>query len=165
MHQRYIKSLLCLFDSSAFDLDSYALADGVIHVWDRKFGTKLGELVPEDAIPGQIVDSVIWSQDQALLAIAYNKGSIRIFQVPTVLGLQDRGVGQRLRNVSHRTNQEEAQSSSGTYYQTNASREGQSLGHRRNVSSPRDQRDVSLKPNGPGNQDMERRYDESNNDD
>lgn len=57
-----------------------------MHVWDRKFGTKLGELVPEDAIPGQVVDTVIWSQDRALLAIAYNRGSIRIFGVPTILG-------------------------------------------------------------------------------
>jgi hypothetical protein len=61
------------------------IVDGIIHVWDRKFGTKLGELVPEDAIPGQIVDTIIWSQDQALLAIAYNKGSIRIFRVSAVL--------------------------------------------------------------------------------
>ena len=62
-----------------------SIVDGVIHVWDRKFGTKLGELVPDDAIPGQIVDTIIWSQDQALMAIAYNKGAIRIFRVPAVL--------------------------------------------------------------------------------
>jgi len=61
------------------------LAYGVIHVWDRKFGTKLGELVIEDAIPAQIVDGVIWSQDQALMAIAYNKGPIRVFRVPAAL--------------------------------------------------------------------------------
>lgn len=53
----------------------------MLHVWDRKFGTKLGELVPEDVVPGQTVDGVIWSQDKALLAIAYNKGSIRIYRV------------------------------------------------------------------------------------
>ena len=62
-----------------------SIVDGVIHVWDRKFGTKLGELVTEDAIPGQIVDTVTWSQDQALMAIAYNKGPIRVFRVSAVL--------------------------------------------------------------------------------
>lgn len=118
----------------------------MIHVWDRKFGTKLGELVPEDAIPGQIVDSMIWSQDQALLAVAYNKGSIRIFQVPAVLGLQgsSSGSGPGRPSASGDNLSQHGDVASGSSQRTvtgGGGRHGQR--HRRNVSSIGNERVVS----------------------
>lgn len=64
---------------------SQRLIDGNVHVWDRKFGQKIGTLTPNDGSSGVTVDTVIWNQKSALLAIAYTKGSVKLYHAASVL--------------------------------------------------------------------------------
>lgn len=59
--------------------------DGIIYIWDRKFGQRIGALSAEDHASGQTIDSVIWNQRTALMAVAYSKGSVKIYHIPSIL--------------------------------------------------------------------------------